>query len=76
HYLLSRLVSIALDWVTQPRHVDGSDFPKDSESGSGFDRLYISKEASKCLGEMLQVIMLSTNISDKFKHYLFEQVIR
>ncbi|EIU7140306.1 hypothetical protein [Pseudomonas aeruginosa] len=76
HYLLSRLVSIALDWVTQPRHVDGSEFPKDSESGSGFDRLYISKEASKCLGEMLQVIMLCTNISDKFKHYLFEQVIR
>ncbi|HFS0969462.1 TPA: hypothetical protein ACHY2P_006400 [Pseudomonas aeruginosa] len=76
HYLLYRLVSIALDWVTQPKHVDGSEFPKDSESESGFDRLYISKEAAKCLGETLQAIMLCTNISDKFKQYLFEQVIR
>lgn len=76
HYLLYRLVSVGLGWVMQPKYVDGSEFPKDLQPELGIDRLYISKEAVKCLSETLQVIMLCANISDKFKHYLFEQVVR
>lgn len=76
HYLLYRLVSITTAWAEQCAHIDDSDIPKDTRIADGFDRHFISKEATKALGEMLQDIIPSDKISTSFKKYLLEVAIR
>lgn len=76
HYLLYRLVSITTDWAEQCARIDDSEVPEDTRIADGFDRHFISKEATKALGEMLQNIIPSDKISTSFKKYLLEVVIR
>jgi hypothetical protein len=76
HYLLYRLISVATDWAEQCAHIDDEEIPEATRSADGFDRHFISKEATKALGSMLQDIIPSEKITASFKTYLLEVVIR
>lgn len=76
HYLLYRMVSISTEWIEQCSLIDEKEIPEKTRSKDGFDKYYISKEATKVLGNMLQVIIESEKISDRFKVYLLEIVVR
>lgn len=76
HFLLYRLVSIATDWVEQCARIKDFEIREAIRGAAGFDRHYISKEATKLLGSMLGDIIPSKKISDKFKTYLLEVVVR
>lgn len=76
HYLLYRLISIATDWTAQCSNIDNSEIPDSTRSVKAFDRHFISKEATKVLGEMLKDIILSEKVSLHFKKGLLEIAIR
>lgn len=76
HYLLYRLVSIATDWAEQCARIDDSEIPGATRTADGFDRHFISKEATKVLGSMLEDIIPSEKLSASFKTYLLEVAIR
>ncbi|WP_174250203.1 hypothetical protein [Variovorax boronicumulans] len=76
HYLLYRLVSVATDWAEQCARIEDSEIPMDTRTADGFDRHFISKEATKVLGSMLEDIIPSNKISTSFKTYLLEVAIR
>ena len=75
HYLLYRLVSIATDWAEQCARINDLEVPEATRSDDGFDPHYISKEATKVLGSMLEDIIPSEKLSASFKTYLLEVVI-
>lgn len=76
HYLLCRLVSVATDWAEQCARIDDSEIPETTRTASVFDRHFISKEANKVLGSMLEHIILSEKLSASFKTCLLEVAIR
>lgn len=76
HFLLYRLVSIATDWIEQCTRIKDFEIPKATRGADGFDRHYISKEATKLLGSMLGCIIPNKKISERFKTSLLEVVIR
>lgn len=76
HYLLGRLVSVATDWAEQCAYIDDSEIPQATRCADLFDRYYISKEATKVLGAMLQDIIPSEKLSAPFKAHLLEIAIR
>lgn len=76
HYLLYRLVSVATDWAEQCARIDDSEIPEATRAADAFDRHYISKEANKVLGAMLEDIIPSEKLSASFKTYLLEVAIR
>ncbi len=76
HYLLARLVGVATDWAEQCVRVDDSEIPRETRCADHFDRHYISKEATKVLGAMLQDIIPSEKLSASSKSDLLAVVIR
>lgn len=76
HYLLYRLVSVASDWAEQCAYIDYAEIPEARRNADGFDRHFISKEATKALGSMLLDIIPSEKITASFKTYLLEVAIR
>ncbi|MBN3760726.1 hypothetical protein [Burkholderia sp. Ac-20365] len=76
HYHLYRLVSIAADWAEQCQHIDSSEIPEQTRDIKNFDRFYISKEATKLLGSLLQDIIPSEKLSMSFKTYLLDVALR
>lgn len=76
HYLLARLVGVATDWAEQCVHVDDAEIPSATRCAAHFDRHFISKEATKVLGAMLQDIIPSEKLSASSKSDLLEVVIR
>ncbi|PPC75709.1 hypothetical protein C4K68_19245 [Pokkaliibacter plantistimulans] len=76
HYLLYRLISVTTDWVEQCARIKDSEIPDATRNADGFDRHYISKEATTALGAILEVIIPSEKLSESFKRYLLEVVIR
>lgn len=76
HYLLYRLVSVTTDWAEQCARIDDAEIPEATRNADGFDRHFISKEATKTLGSMLQDIIPSEKITASFKTYLLEVAIR
>lgn len=75
HYLLYRLISVATNWVEQCARIDDSEIPEATRTADNFDRHFISKEANKVLGSMLEHIILSEKLSASFKTYLLEVAI-
>lgn len=76
HYLLGRLVSVATDWAEQCVRIDDSEIPQATRCAANFDRHYISKQATKVIGAMLQRIIPSKELSVSFKSHLLEIAIR
>nr|WP_312988939.1 hypothetical protein [Comamonas koreensis] len=76
HYLLGRLVGVAMDWAEQCARINDSEIPQATRCAVNFDRHYISKQATKVMGAMLQCIIPSEKLSASFKAHLLEIVIR
>lgn len=76
HFLLSRLVSISTDWTEQSSRIIDSEVPPVTLSSDGFDRYYISKQATIVLGDILQKIIPSKNMSKAFKMNVMTTVIK
>lgn len=76
HYLLCRLIRITTDWAEQCARMDDSEIPQATRYADRFDHHYISKQATKALGSMLEDVILSEKLSASFKTYLLEIVIR
>jgi len=76
HYLLYRMIGVATDWMKQCSRIVDEDIPADTLNAEGFDRHFISKEAAKMLGMMLEDIIPSEKLSTSFKIYLLEVVVR
>lgn len=76
HYLLYRLVSVATDWAEQCVRINDSEIPEATRTADDFDRYYISMEATKVLGSMLEDIIPSEKLSASFKTYLLKVAIR
>lgn len=74
HYLLTRLFSVAIGWMEQCGRIRRPNTNLAVER-AGFDELYISKEAAKSIGEMMQAIIPSTTIPVYFKRKLLGLVI-
>ncbi len=73
--LLYRLVSCATDELNSA-HIDDANIPEATRNADGFDRHFISKEATKMLRSMLQDIVPTERITTSFKTYLLEVAIR
>ncbi|HGY1212723.1 TPA: hypothetical protein ACNUZI_002272 [Citrobacter braakii] len=76
HFLLNRLFGIATDWAEQCFFIKDNDIPKKTLESKNFDKLYISKEATKVLGSMLEYVIPSKKLSKKSKKAILEMVVR
>jgi len=76
HYLLCRLFSISTDWAEQCYFVEDEEIPKKTLESRDFDRLHISKEATKVLGSMLGHVIPSKKLSKNSKIAILEMVVR
>ncbi len=76
HYLLCRLFSIATDWAEQCQYIRSVDIPQETIESDNFDGHYISKEATKVLGAMLEHVIPSMKLSKSTKVALLEIVVR
>ncbi len=61
HFLLCHLFSVATDWAEQCEWIDEKEIPQENKEIDNFDLHYISKEATKSLGAMLQLVMPNKN---------------
>lgn len=75
HYLLTRLLSVAIDWMEQCGRIKPASTLLAIPTYESLDKLYISKEAAKSIGEMMQIIIPSTTIPAYFKRKLLGLVI-
>jgi len=76
HYLLYRMVLIATEWAEQCSRIDDAEIPKETRDAEGFDRHFISKQATMAIDSMLRCLIPSPKISSAFKEYLLGIVIR
>ena len=76
HYLLYRMISISTDWAEQCARISNSEIPEETKISESFDSHFISKAATKVLGRMMENVMMSKKLSDSFKRYLLEVVVR
>lgn len=72
HYLLYQIVSIASNWVDDCLEVDVAVIDKDVTEKPDFDVYYIPEKATDALGTIVQSIISSPKIDDRFKHYMLE----
>lgn len=75
HYLLARLFSVAIDWMEQCGRIKPPSTAIGVAKRADFDELYISQQAAKSIGEMMQSIIPSTTIPVYFKRKLLGLVI-
>jgi len=75
HYLLYRMINISTEWVEQCYWIDEQEIQEKTRLKDGFDRDYISKEATKVLGNMLESLIESEKLSDQFKAYLLRNIV-
>lgn len=76
YYLLYEIVSIASNWVDDCVEIKTSDVPKSIREQQGFDLFYISRQAAIALGSIVQDIVQSSKIADRFKDYVLEIALR
>jgi hypothetical protein len=76
HYLLYRLMRIAMEWIEQCNYIQKSEIPEKTLSSEAFDLHFISKQATAVLGAMLQEAIRSEQLSESFQTYLLKSVLR
>ncbi|MBZ0094751.1 MAG: hypothetical protein K8H75_05115 [Sulfuricella sp.] len=76
YYLLYEIVRIASNWVDDCVEVKIADIPKSIREQQGFDLFYISRQATIALGSIVQDIVQSSKIADRFKDYVLEIALR
>ncbi|EMW7102753.1 hypothetical protein [Escherichia coli] len=75
HFLLCHLFSIATDWAEQCEWIDEKEIPQENKETDNFDLHYISKEATKLLGAMLQLVMPNKKLTLKSRKCILDIVI-
>lgn len=76
HYLLYQMVSITLDWLDEFQYVENKENLSMQDESLTHDNGSIPKSAALALGRMVFVIISSNRISDTFKIYIIEIVMR
>ena len=72
HFLLYEIVTITSDWVEDFIDVKPNSIAEQVRNQVGFDGQYISKQAADALGRIVQSILASPKIDDRFKGYMLE----
>ncbi|XEG82271.1 hypothetical protein NMD95_07645 [Edwardsiella tarda] len=75
HFLLCHLFGIATNWAEQCEWIDENEIPQENKETDGFDLHYISKEATKSLGNMLRLVLLNDQITLKYKKHILDIVV-
>ena len=65
-------MSIASNWVDDCLEVDIAMIEKDVREKPDFEIYYISEQATNALGTIVQSVIRSSKIDDRFKHYMLE----
>lgn len=65
HFLLCHLFSIAINWAEQCEWIDEKDILQENKETENFDLHYISKEATKLLGAMLELVLPNSKLTLK-----------
>lgn len=76
YYQLYEIVSITSNWTEDCLNVKVSDIPEAIRKAPGFDLLYISRQATNALGSIIQDIVQSPKLADRFKGYALEIALR
>lgn len=72
HFLLYEIVTITSNWVDDFIEVEPDTVAEQVRKQEGFDSQYISKQAADALGRIIQSILVSPKIDDRFKGYMLE----
>ncbi|HEY4537087.1 MAG TPA: hypothetical protein VIG45_01375 [Erysipelothrix sp.] len=76
HYLLYRIVSIGADWIEQSSFVDELEVLEENKKKESYRRYLIAENSIKMLGNVFKFIVESSVLSDSFKRYLLEALLR
>ena len=72
HFLLYEIVTITSDWVEDFIDVKPNSIAEQVRNQVGFDGQNISKQAADAFGRVVQSILASPKIDDRFKGYMLE----
>lgn len=75
HYLLCHMFSIAIDWAEQSAWIDENEISQEIKNSDHFNVHYISIEATKLLGDMLQLVVLSKKLYVKTRMDILGMVV-
>jgi hypothetical protein len=76
HYILYHIVSIMLDWLDEFSHVDDSSQIQMDNENLCHDNGSIPKSTVLALGNIVFMIISSPSVSDHFKTYILEIILR
>ena len=76
HCLLYRIVSIILGWLEEYQYVENKENLTMENESLNHDNGSIPKSAALALGEIVYSILSSNKITDRFKIYILEMVMR
>ncbi|AZD54282.1 hypothetical protein C4K19_2495 [Pseudomonas chlororaphis subsp. aurantiaca] len=72
HFLIYEIVTITSNWIDDCIESKEPLISEPTNKEQNFDSQYISKEATNALGSIIQSILLSPKIDDRFKGYMLE----
>ncbi|MDR6915105.1 hypothetical protein J2X66_001970 [Pseudomonas sp. 3296] len=75
HFLICEIVTITSNWVDDCIEVKEALISDQVSKAEGFDSQYISKQAAEALGTIIQSILMSPKIDDRFKGYVLEIIL-
>lgn len=70
HYLICKIVTIASNWIDECIEVDVSLISEEVQKERGFDSQYIPQKAVSTLAAIVQMILISPKIDDRFKGHV------
>lgn len=76
YYLLYQIVSIASNWVEDAIEVDTSKIDPAVAKKAGFNIHFIPEKSANAVGSIIEEIIMSPRVDDRFKHYMLEIVLR
>lgn len=76
HFHLYMMITNCLDWIYECQDVDGESVFKFNGTSLAHDNSSILKSSALCLGNMIYSIISSSKISNNFKVYIIEIVLR
>ncbi|EMF8143839.1 hypothetical protein JY483_08390 [Serratia marcescens] len=75
HFLLCHLFSVATDWAEQCEWIDEKEIPQENKEKDNFDLHYISKESTKLLGSMLQLVLPNKKLTLRSRKEILGSVV-
>lgn len=75
HFLLCHLFSVATDWAEQCEWIDEKEIPQENKETDDFDLHYISKESTKLISDMLQLVLTNNKLTLKSRKDILDIVV-